>query len=218
MGWLETVGDLSVGIRTSFVASNEELTTDQRDLDMVDPDLVGAVQGNSITAPDELGVQLGDVNVLDNDIANAVAHAQTLATDDTSTANTNDGLVGGHIDTLNRSLVVSAGQAGIITTPVRRVQINGVLTRAAAGVGLGLAAVAVRALAAEIVELLVDQNGTGSAVCQPLGELGGIAGRCRACISTTSGASCEAKCLARDASGLGSGSQQRKGCEERFLN
>lgn len=57
---------------------------------MVDPDLVSAVQSDSITTPDILRVQFGDVNVLNDDIADAVGQTQPLAPDDTSTANADD--------------------------------------------------------------------------------------------------------------------------------
>jgi hypothetical protein len=185
---------------------------------MVNPDQVRAIQGDSITTPDVLGVQLGDVNILDDNIANAIANTQTLATKNTRAADTNDGLVRGNIDTLESGLVISTGQSGIVTTPVRGVKVNRVLTRAAAGVGRGLATFAVATLAAEEVELLIDENRTGSAVSQPRGELGSVTRRSGAGTSTTSGTSRETECLSRDASGLGSGSKQRKSREEGFLD
>jgi hypothetical protein len=39
--------------------------------DSVDPDHVGAVDGDGITAPDVVGVQLGDLDVLDDDVVGA---------------------------------------------------------------------------------------------------------------------------------------------------
>ena len=52
---------------TRVVSRDEHLATDQRDLDVVNPDLVGAIQGHSITTPDVLWVELCDVDVLDDD-------------------------------------------------------------------------------------------------------------------------------------------------------
>lgn len=46
------------------VAENNVLAADQGGLDVVDPDKVGAVESDGITAPDVLGVQVGDVDVL----------------------------------------------------------------------------------------------------------------------------------------------------------
>lgn len=164
------------GILTRLVTRDEHLTTNKVDLDVINPDVVGTIKGNSITTPDELRVQLGDVNVLNDNIANT-GQAETLTTNDTLTANTDNRLVRCNIDTLNGSLVISTSGSRVAATPVG--VIDGILTSAAAGVGLGDTALAVGALAlrAKVVELLVDEDGTRGAVGQPLGQLGGIARR-----------------------------------------
>lgn len=164
------------GILTSLITRDEHLTTNEVDLDVINPDVVGTIESNGITTPDELRVQLGDVNVLNDNIANT-GQAETLTTNDTITANTDNRLVRRNIDTLNASLVVSTSGSWVAATPVG--VIDGILASAAAGVGFRDTALAVGALAlrAEVVELLVDEDGTRGAVGQPLGQLGGIARR-----------------------------------------
>lgn len=51
-------------------------------LDMVNPHLVAAVQGDRITAPDVLRVELSNVDVLDDDTAGAICDPETGALDD----------------------------------------------------------------------------------------------------------------------------------------
>lgn len=175
------------GILTSLITRDEHLTTNEVDLDVINPDVVGTIESNGITTPDELRVQLSDVNVLNDNIANT-GQTETLTTNNTLTANTDNRLVRPNINTLNASLVVRTSGSRVAATPVG--VIDGILASAAAGVGLGDTALAVGALAlcAEVVELLVDEDGTRSAVGQPLGQFGGIA-RCSGdCTATASGA------------------------------
>ena len=169
---------------------------------MVNPNLVSAIQGDGISTPDELGVQLGDVNVLDDDIANAVLHQQTPAANNTLAANANNRLVGGHGDALQTSLVIGTSGGRVRATPVRVV--NGILTGTATGVGIGNAALAVGtlALAAEVVELLVDEDRTRSTVPEPLGQLGDITGRSSSGITAASRARCETNSAASDTGSL----------------
>lgn len=65
-----------------ILAENNVLPPDAGRLDVVDPNQVGAVDRDPVTAPDVLGVDLGDVDVLDDDVADAADHAQALAVDD----------------------------------------------------------------------------------------------------------------------------------------
>lgn len=60
---------------------------------VVDPDQVGAVDGDTVTAPHVLRVQVLDSNVLDDNVADAANHAKTFSSDDTLVALANDGLV-----------------------------------------------------------------------------------------------------------------------------
>lgn len=190
---------------TGFVSGNEHLTTNEVDLDVVNPDVVGAVEGDSVTTPDELGVELRDVDVLDNDVADTVHQAQTLSTQDTRATHANNRLVGGDFQALNTGVVVRAGQGGIATAPVGAILLDGILARATAGVRGGFAALAVGALAlaAKEVELLVDKDDTGGAVRQPGLQLADVAGRSgsgitatgRAASETEGGASDTLRCL-----------------------
>lgn len=183
---------------------------------MVNPDFIRTVQTNSITTPDKLRVQLGDMNVLDDNVANTVLHLQSLATDDTSTANTNDRLVRGNSDALETSLVVVASGGRVRATPVRVV--NGILAGAAASVGLGDAALAVRTLAftGQVVEFLVDENDTRSAVAKPLSQLSDIARRGGRGTTTTCCSRCEAYGAARHTCSLCMSAKEGNGCNQGF--
>ena len=167
---------------------------------MVNPDVVGAVESDSVTTPDEFGVELGDVDVLDDDVADTVHQAQTLSTQDTRATHANNGLVGGDFQALNTSVVVRAGKGRVATAPVGAILLDGILARAAAGVRGGLAALAVGALAlaAEEVELLVDKDDAGGAVGQPSLQLADVARRSRSGITTTSRAASETEGGASD--------------------
>lgn len=66
-----------------LVAQDKVLAADERGLDVVDPDEVGAVQSDGITTPDVLRVQVGDPNVLDDDVRSTALDVKTLALDDT---------------------------------------------------------------------------------------------------------------------------------------
>lgn len=76
---------------------HDELAADEGDLAVVDPDLVGAVEGDGVAAPDVLRVEVGDVDVLDDDVALAAADAQALADDDALGPDADDGLVAVHV-------------------------------------------------------------------------------------------------------------------------
>lgn len=152
---------------------------------MVDPDLVAAVEGDTIASPDVLRVELGDVNVLDDDVLGAV-DAQTLTTDDTGITNTNNGLVGAYFKAVQAGVVVRAGCGLVTITPADAV-FNGILARLTAGVGVGNAALAVSALITKEAELLVNENDTGLVIGEPLRELCCVRRGGRRCITTTSG-------------------------------
>lgn len=87
------VGD---GEAPSLVVSRDDhLAADERELAVVDPDEVSAGEGDCVSTPDVLGVELGDVHVLDDDVGLAVGDPETLSTDDTGAANSDNGPVGG---------------------------------------------------------------------------------------------------------------------------
>ena len=120
---------------TSLVPCDKHLATDQRDLDMVNPDLVSTIQRNSITTPDILRVELGNVDVLYDSIANTIHEMQPLITNHASTANTHGRLIRGNIDTLKSRLVVSACRSWVASAPGGRIQVDRILTGTATLVG-----------------------------------------------------------------------------------
>ena len=89
---------------------------------VVDPDQVGVVNGDTVSTPDVLGVDVGDGNVLDDNVSGAANEAQTLTLDHTGRAFTEDGLVRVDGDTEGTGVVAaetyqlarspSRGQAG----------------------------------------------------------------------------------------------------------
>jgi hypothetical protein len=88
------------------IAKDNVLAADEGGLDVVNPNEVAAVEGNSITTPDILRVQVGDVDVLNNDVLHAAGDTETLANNDTSAALPVDGLVGANLDGVETGLVV----------------------------------------------------------------------------------------------------------------
>lgn len=107
--------DLVVGDGHSVagtVAKNNVLTTNQGGSDVVDPDEVGVIQGNSIATPDVLGVESSDVNVLNDDVLGTLGNVKALALDNTLAADTNKTLVGSNDDRVQCSLVIRDGCLG----------------------------------------------------------------------------------------------------------
>lgn len=97
-------GDVSRG----SPARDEHLSTDEGELVVVDPDLVGAVEGDGIATPDVLRVQVGDVDVLDDDVLCSAADAEALAHDDALVSDTDDTLVASKVNWLSGCIVVGA--------------------------------------------------------------------------------------------------------------
>lgn len=125
------------------------------------PDHVSAIERDGITTENVLGVELGDVDVLDDDVLGAVGHAQTLATDDTLGANTNDGLVGADGEAGNTSSVVLDSDGGGAGT--------GVAVVAPAGVVDGILATVTGALVGGGTAALLGGGALGANVVEPGG-------------------------------------------------
>lgn len=129
-------------------------------LDVVDPDVGRAIQGDGVATPDVLGVQLGDVNVLEDDVADAVGESQALATDDTRVTNTNNGLVRGDVDGAGAGIVVGdfdrTSVRLIVATPI--VGVDGQLATGGSTPG-STARLGGGALSAGEVELLAEDDG-----------------------------------------------------------
>lgn len=208
---------------TRVVSRDEHLATDQRDLDVVNPDLVGAIQGDSITTPDVLWVELCDVDVLDDDVLGTAGQTQALAAKDTSATNTNDGLVRSNSQALETSIVIGASGCWVVAAPVGAVSLDGILAGAATAVGIRDAALAVVAgvFSAEEVELFFNKDHPGSVVAQPALQFSNVTGGGRACITTTGGATSKAKSGALDTFSTGVGTQKsrrgKKGTEKGHL-
>lgn len=54
--------------------------------DVIDPDKVCTVQGDSITTPDVLRVEVRNVNILNDDVAGTADNLQALSFDDSGAA------------------------------------------------------------------------------------------------------------------------------------
>lgn len=120
-----------------ILAQDDVLAADLVGGDVVDPDQVGAGQGDGITTPDVLGVELRDADVLDDDVLYAVGHAETLALDDSGGARAEDGLVRGDLDGAQTSIVVGDSDSGsvglVVGAPV--VLVDGLLASGACSPG-----------------------------------------------------------------------------------
>lgn len=211
--WLVCIGHGGSGtVLTRVVSRDEHLAADQRDLDVVNPDLVGAIQGDSITTPDVLRVELRNVNVLDDDILNTAGQTQTLAAKDTSATNTDDGLVRSNCQALETGVVVSASRRRVVAAPVRTVSLDGILAGAATAVGVRDATVAILAgVLAEEVKLLVNKDHTGSVVAQPALQFGNVTRSRRARITPTGSTTGKTECGTLDTfSSIGVGAQKSR--------
>jgi hypothetical protein len=146
---------------------------------LTDPDLVRAIDGNGIAAPDELRVQLGDVNVLDDDILRAVGDAEPLSTEDTLVADTDERLVGADGEPADAGLVVGDLDGGRARTSVAvgapAGLVDGVLATVSGALVRGRPAAVLGdgALSALEVELLVEDDTASSAIAKPGLQLSG---------------------------------------------
>lgn len=171
--------DLAVGDGDTVggaVAEDNVLAADERGGDMVDPDVVGVVEGDGISSPDKLRVELSDVNVLDNDVL-GVDDTETLAADDTLGANTDQRLVGADGDAQNAGLVVldvDLGGVGLVVG-APAVLVDGELALSAGSPG-GAAGLAGGALGADEADGTVDEDAARGRVAEVLDELSGVLG------------------------------------------
>ncbi len=172
----------------SIVAEDNVLTGNQVGGNVINPDHVGAVNGDGITTPDVLRVDLSETNVLDNDVLDVAGHADTLALDNTLAALTDQRLVGFYSHSEHTSLVVGdaadLGSAGLVVgAPI--VLVDGDL---ATGAGTPWAATGRGnlTLSASEVECLGEDNDTRRSVAEVVDKLLGC-GRVDGCgVATTS--------------------------------
>lgn len=184
---------------------------------MVNPDVVGTIQSDSIAAPDVLGVEFGDMDVLNDDVVCAASETQSLATKHTRTTDTDNGFVGGDLQALEAGVIVGALGGWIVTTPVGSMGLDGILAGAAAAVGVRDAALVISAgiLAANKVTFLVDQDYSRGVVREPGLQLGQIAWRGGRGVTTTGGTTSKAESSADDPLGLGRSTQEGSCCQQR---
>lgn len=94
-------------------------------LDVIDPDVRGAVESDSVAAPDILSVQVPDLEVLEDHVVRAACDSESFASDNTIPANALDSLIARYHEWVEGSLVVS--DAGfrcrflVVVAPVVRV-------------------------------------------------------------------------------------------------
>ena len=185
------------------VTEDDVLTGDQISGNVVDPDKIGTVDGDSITTPDVLRVDIGETNVLDDDVLRTRDDTDTLALDDTLGALTNQGLVGANGHTEHTSLVVLdarnlRGVGLVVVAPailIDRLLAGGASTPRSAASGGG------SALSSGEVEGLGQDNDTGAGVGEIADELSGGGRVDGSSTSTSSNALGEA--LGRALDGIG---------------
>lgn len=172
----------------SAVTENNVLAGDEVGGDVINPDHVGAVNGDGITTPDVLRVDLGETDILNNDVLDVASHADTLALDDTLAALSNQRLVGLDSDSEHTSLVVGdAANLGsvrlVVVAPA--VLVDGDL---ASGAGSPWAATGRGSLtlSASEVESLGENNDTRRRVTEVADELRSSRGVDRFGAATTS--------------------------------
>jgi hypothetical protein len=74
---------------------------------VVDPDIICSVQGDSVSAPNVFRVDVGDLNVLEDDVLSPVYDSQAFAFDDTLGAIADDCLVRADSDSESSSSIIS---------------------------------------------------------------------------------------------------------------
>lgn len=100
---------------------NNVLATNTGSSDVINPDEIGIVDSDGITAPNVLGVDIGDSDVLDDDVLGTADHANTLTLDSSSRALSDERLVRVDGDTENTGLVtarMSQNETGIGSTEI----------------------------------------------------------------------------------------------------
>lgn len=206
-------GDTVAGV----VSEDNVLTTDERSGNMVDPDVVSVVEGNGITTPDVLRVKLSDVNILDDDVL-GTNDSETLTADDSLGANADQGLVGANLDTQNTGLVildVDLGGVGlVVATPV--VLIDGSLALGSGSPG-STTSLASGTLGADKVDGAVEVDNSGGGVAEVGDELSGGLGVDGSSVTSSCGGGTETFGAGGKSAedGRESGGDREEGLEER---
>lgn len=147
------------------------LATDQRGGNVVDPNQISRVNGDSIASPDVFRVELGNLNILDDDVLHP-RDLQALSTDNTGRAGANDGLVVSDLDTRHTSLVIGNTSRGcrrlVVFAPVVLVDSELAGTASAPGSAAGFCGAS---LSTSKIKLLVEDNDTGLAIAKVRDQL-----------------------------------------------
>lgn len=134
--------------------------------DVINPDLIGAIERDSITTPDVLGVEVGNVDVLDDDVLGTTTHSQTLALDAGLVTHAENGLVRGNINRSPSSLVPRLTRSRLATTVVLDNLLE-LVTSAPAGADISR----LGALRGGVIKLLGEHNDARLLVGEQLGQL-----------------------------------------------
>lgn len=82
------------------------LPADKGRSNMVNPNKIRVIKGNSITAPDVLRVKVCDLNVLDDDILRTLCNIKALALDDALASYTNETFIRPNENGVQCSIVI----------------------------------------------------------------------------------------------------------------
>lgn len=134
--------------------------------DVINPDLVGAIERDGITTPDVLGVEISNVDVLDDDVLGTTTHSQTLALDAGLVTHAENGLVRGNINRSPGSLVPRLTRSRLATT-IGLDNLLELVTGAPAGTDISR----LGALRGGVVKLLGEHNDARLLVGEQLGQL-----------------------------------------------
>ena len=152
---------------------------------MIDPSIGGAVEGDSITAPNVLRVQVSDLEVLKDHVVGTSGDSEAFAQDNTVSANTENGLIARHHEgVLGRFIVGHLGFRCSFGAPV--VRVDGKLTRRRSPVG-STSGLRGFAFSASEVERLGDDDVQRTLLAKVVGQLGVGLGRDCWSRPTTSG-------------------------------
>jgi hypothetical protein len=159
------------------IAKHNVLATNKRRGNMVNPNKIGVIEGNSIAAPDLLRVKVRDMNVLDNNILNTLCDIKALALDNPLASYADETLVRSYENGIQCSIVILDTDLGrvrlIVGTPV--ILIDGKLTGRSCTIG-STASGAGRAFSSSKVKGSVQDNNSGRRVAEIGHELGSCRG------------------------------------------
>jgi hypothetical protein len=163
------------------------LTTDLGGSNVINPDEIGTIKSHGVATPNVLRVQFGDMDVLDDDVLGSL-DVETLALDDTIGTDTNNGLVRVDNNRVKTSLIVGninlGGLSLVVVAPVVLVDSS---LAAGAGTPRGTTLLGGSSLSSGEVELLVEEDNTSGRVAKHRDQLIGRLGVGSLSVTTTGG-------------------------------